>query len=86
MPREEKVGDAFGAEAVVRRTLEAQYGDKIKELSFSKSWYSSAGSKEFWDVEGVLRLKKGKVKQRSFRYQIDPVSGEIMGYQETPVR
>ena len=84
--QEKKITSAFDAEAVVRRSLERQHVDLIKRLDFYKSWYSSSGSKEFWDVEGFLELKKGKSKKRSFRYQVDPESGEIFGYQETPMR
>jgi len=80
--KERKIRDAFQAEEVARRFLETHYGDNIKELSFLKSWYS----REFWDVEGTLVLKKGKVKKKSFRYQIDPDSGEAFGYQEIPMR
>jgi hypothetical protein len=86
MTEEKKVRDAFDAEAAVRRRLEAQYGDQIQELSFTKMWYSTAGSKEFWDVEATLHLKKGKVKQKNIRYQVDPITGDIFGYQETPIR
>jgi len=83
---EKKIRDALDAECAVRRKLEAQYGDQIKELSCTKIWYSTAGSKEFWDVEATLRLKKGKVKQKNIRYQVDPTTGDIFGYQETPIR
>ena len=84
--QEKKITSAFDAEAVVRRSLERQHADAIKTLTFYKSWYSSTGSREFWDVEGFLELKKGKTKKRSFRYQVDPETGEIFGYEETPIR
>ncbi|GAH56361.1 unnamed protein product [marine sediment metagenome] len=86
MAKESKITGAFDAEAVVRRSLERQHADVIKTLTFYKSWYASSGSKEYWDVEGFLELKKGKTKKRSFRYQVDPESGEIFGYEETPIR
>lgn len=84
--QERKVISAFDAEAVVRRSFEKQHADKIKVLNFYKSWYSSSGTKEYWDVEGFLELKKGKTKKRTFRYQVDPATGEVFGYEETPIR
>jgi len=86
MDQEKKVTSAFDAEAVVRRSLERQHPDLIKALNFYKSWYATSGSKEYWDVEGFIEIKKGKPKKRSFRYQVDPVTGEIFGYEETPIR
>lgn len=86
MAKERKINSAFDAETVVRRSLEKQHGDLIKTLNFYKSWYSSSGNKEYWDVEGFLALKKGKTKKRSFRYQVDPETGDIFGYEETPIR
>ena len=84
--QEKKIRSAVDAEAAVRRSLASQHGDLIKRLDFYKCWYSSSGSKEFWDVEGFLELKKGKPKKRSFSYQVDPESGEIFGYRETPIQ
>lgn len=86
MSEERKIRDALDAEAAVRRKLEAQYGDNLCEFLVLKSWYSCSGTREFWDVEGTLRLKKGKVKRKSIRYQVDPMAGDIFGYQETPIR
>lgn len=81
---EKKIADAPAAETVVRRALEAQYGDKLKNLSFRKCWYSSSGEQEFWDVEGTLIRKKGLCRKetKNFRYQIDPDTGNIIGYEE----
>jgi len=81
---EKKIADATAAEMVVRRALETQYGDKLKNLSFRKCWYTSAGTKEFWDVEGTLTRKKGILskERKNFRYQIDPDTGNIVGYDE----
>jgi hypothetical protein len=81
---EKKIADATVAETVVRRQMEAQYGAKLKSVSFRKSWYSAAGTQEFWDVEGTITRKKGFLgtEIRNFRYQIDPNTGNIMGYEE----
>ena len=82
MPEEKKITDAFGAEAAVRWALDTQYRDNIGDLIFSKVWYSSVGSRDFWDVEVILIFKKGKVRHKSLKYQVDPETGKIMGYEE----
>ena len=81
---EKKIADAKAAETVVRRQMEAQYSNKLKNIYFRKSWYSVAGTQEFWDVEGTVIRKKGLMGQemRNFRYQVDPNTGNIMGYEE----
>lgn len=84
--QEKRITNAFDAEGAVRRILERQHIDRIKLLNFYKSWYSASGTHEYWDVEGFLQLKRGKNKKRSFRYQVDPITGEIFGYEETPIR
>jgi len=79
-----KVADSPAAETAVRRALETRYGDKLKSVSFRKCWYSASGRQEFWDVEGTLIRKKGMLSKetRNFRYQIDPDTGNIIGYEE----
>jgi len=81
---EKKVADVNAAEMVVRRTLETRYGNKLKSVSFRKCWYSASGQQEFWDVEGTLERKKGLASKeiRNIRYQVDPITGNIMGYEE----
>ncbi len=39
---------------------------------------------EFWDVEGSLTYRKGvlSVETINFRYQVDPETGNIIGYEE----
>jgi len=85
---QKKAIDATAAEAAVRRMLEGQYGGKIRSLGFGKVWYTAAATREFWEVQGVLIYKKGvfSKERRNFRYQVDPDSGEVMGYEETTVR
>jgi len=81
---EKKVDDVPAAEMVVRRALETRYGDKLKNITFRKCWYSASGEQEYWDVEGTLRRKKGILSKeiRNFRYQVDPEKGSIIGYEE----
>ena len=83
MMMQKRIADATAAEAVVRRVLDDQYGNKLKVLSFRKCWYSAAGKQEFWDVEGTLIRKKGILgsEARNFRYQVDPDTGNIIGYE-----
>ena len=47
------------------------------------------GAQEFWEVEGTVTRKKGLFGRvsRNFRYQINPDTGDIVGYEEiTPVK
>ena len=78
-----KVADAPAAETAVRDALQTQYGNNIKGLTFRKCWYSSAGRQEFWDVEGTFIRKRGILGRdlKSFRYQVDPESGRVIGYE-----
>jgi hypothetical protein len=88
MQQRRKVADAPAAEAAVRDALQIQYGKNLKGLTFRKCWYSSAGRQEFWDIEGSFLVKRGILGRdsRNFRYQVDPDSGRIIGYEIiTPV-
>jgi len=83
-----RITDAPAAEASVREVLEGQYGNNLKSLSFRKCWYSAAGRQEFWDIEGTFVRKTGIFgsETKNFRYQVDPETGRIMGYELiTPV-
>ncbi len=81
---EKKVADVPAAEMLVKRTMENRYGKNLKNISFRKCWYSAAGQQEFMDVEGTVEVKKGLMgkEARNFRYQIDPKSGNIIGYED----
>jgi hypothetical protein len=81
---ERKIADSPAVETAVRRVLETRYGDRLKSVTFRKCWYSASGKQEFWDIEGTLMRKKGVFSKetRNFRYQIDPDSGNIIGYEE----
>jgi len=78
-----KIADATAAETAVRAALESQFAGRLKGISFRKCWYSAAGRQEFWDVEGTLVRKRGLLGQEAqdFRYQVDPESGNIIGYE-----
>jgi hypothetical protein len=86
--QQKNIGDAPAAEGAVRNALHSQYGNKLTRLIFRKCWYASAGRQEFWDVEGSFIEKRGILgrETRGFRYQVDPDSGRILGYELiTPV-
>ena len=83
-----KVPDGSAAETVVRRQMEAQYGAKLRSVTFRKSWYSASGTKEFWEVEGTVEWKKSLLSKdrRNFRFQIAPIQGNIIGKEEIALR
>jgi hypothetical protein len=80
-----KIADAPGAEAAVKEALQQQFGGNLKSVSFRKCWFSAAGRQEFWDVEGTFIQKRGMLGRevKNFRYQVDPDSGRVMGYEMT---
>jgi hypothetical protein len=84
MAQEQRIVDASAAQMAARRHLEAQHGDKLAELKIRKCWYSTGTSKDVWEVEGIAVIKKGLFgkEQRAFKYQIDPASGAIIGFEE----
>jgi len=81
---EKRVTDVPAAEMLVKRAMETRYGKNLKKVSFRKCWYSAAGEQEFLDVEGAVEVKKGFMGKeiRNFRYQIDPKTGNIIGYED----
>jgi hypothetical protein len=82
-PSREIMVDASQAQMAVTKYLERAYMNYLKEVQFTKCWYSHAGSQSFWDVEGFMLTKK-KISGSSelhFRFQVDPTSGEVLGYE-----
>ena len=84
MVEEKRVVDASGAQMAARRHLEGQHGDKLIELKVRKCWYSTGSSRDVWEIEGMAVIKKGMFgkEQRTFKYQIDPTSGAVIGFEE----
>lgn len=84
MTQQERISDASSAQMAARRHLEAQHGDKLVELKVRKCWYSTGANRDVWDVEGLAVIKKGMFskEQRPFKYQIDPASGAVIGFEE----
>ncbi len=78
-----RVEDATIAEFAARRYLESQYPGKPIQLKFSKIWFVGGKGKDVWEVEGVLTMRKaGVMKERkSFRFQIDAETGDVIGFE-----
>ena len=80
----DRVRDAGGAQAAARRYLVAQFGsNKIKDVSFSRSWYMPGAQKDTWEVEGDVVVKKGWFGKEEvhFKFQIDPTTGRVIAYE-----
>jgi hypothetical protein len=75
--------DAAQAQMAVIKYLESAYMDYLKEVHFTKCWYSHVADQSFWDVQGfMLTTKKvGGSNELRFRFQVDPNSGEVLGYE-----
>jgi hypothetical protein len=78
-----RVEDATTAEFAARRYLEAQYPGRTIEVKFSKIWYVGGKAKDVWEVEGVLTVRRAAVmkERKSFRFQIDPETGDVIGFE-----
>ena len=84
MAEGKQVVDASAAQMAARRHLEDQHGNKLIELRVRKCWYTTGASRDVWDIEGTAVIKKGMFgkEQRAFRYQVDPGSGAVIGFEE----
>lgn len=79
-----RIEDAGSAQASARRYLVAQFGaNKIKDVSFTKAWYSTGAQRDIWEVEGDVAVKKGWFGKEylHFKFQIDPESGRVIAYE-----
>ena len=78
-----RVEDATTADFAVRRYLEAQYPGRTIDVKISKIWYVGGTLKDVWEVEGLLSMRKaGILKDRkSFRFQIDAETGDVIGFE-----
>jgi len=83
MSEEIRISDASAAQAAARRHLEAHFGPgRIKEIRFTKTWYSPGKTRDVWEIEGIVVLKKGlfSKEERSFSMQIDPETGRVISF------
>lgn len=81
---EVRVEDAVSAQAAARRFLIAQFGsNKVKDVSFSRAWYTPGAQKDVWEVEGDAVVKKGWFGKEHihFKFQIDPGTGRVIAYE-----
>ena len=81
---EARIRDAFSAQSAVRRHLETQYGAvKIKNIKFTKVWYSTRARMDVWEAEGDITVRKGLIGKEvgHFKFQIDPITGNINGFE-----
>lgn len=81
---EVRVKDAVSAQAAARRFLIAQFGsNKVKDVSFSRAWYTPGAQKDVWEVEGDAVVKKGWFGKEHihFKFQIDPGTGRVIAYE-----
>ncbi|UCH57841.1 MAG: hypothetical protein JSV18_02760 [Candidatus Bathyarchaeota archaeon] len=79
-----RVDDATSAQAVAKRFLVSQFGsNRVKEVTFSRSWYQTGAQKDIWEVEGDVVVKKGWFSKDHihFKFQIDPVTGRVIAFE-----
>jgi hypothetical protein len=78
-----RVEDATTAEFAARRYLESQHPGKAIQVKFSKIWFVGGKGKDVWEVEGILTMRRaGIMKERkSFRFQIDAETGDVIGFE-----
>jgi hypothetical protein len=77
------IDDATAVQAVIRRHLESEHGNKLVEVRLRKCWYSTGVTRDVWEAEGTAVIKKGLLSKepKSFKYQIDPASGAVIGFE-----
>ncbi len=78
-----RVEDAQAAEFAARRYLELQYPGRAIQVKFSKIWFVGGKGKDVWEVEGILSMRKAGVlrDRKSFRFQIDAETGDVIGFE-----
>jgi hypothetical protein len=83
MTEEKGIADATAVQAVIRRHLESEHGNKLVEVRLRKCWFSSGVTRDVWEAEGTAVIKKGLLgkEQQPFKYQIDPASGAVIGFE-----
>ncbi|RLF18786.1 MAG: hypothetical protein DRZ82_07650 [Thermoprotei archaeon] len=72
------------AQQVATSYLKKLYGKmKISQVRFTRIWFTTYGTRDVWEVEGVVILKRGMLSKetRNFRLQLDPLTGRIIGFE-----
>jgi len=81
---EARITDATSAQSAARRHLEAHYGAaKVKNVTFTRCWFSPGSSMEVWEVEGDVEIQMGFLRRdvRHFKYQIEATQGRVVGFE-----
>ncbi len=81
---EQKLEDALSVKLALKNYFQSEHGNKLVNVELRKVWYHGGVEKDIWEAEGDVILKGflWTKKRRSFKYQLDPKSGAIIGYQE----
>jgi hypothetical protein len=64
--------------------LAAQFGsNKVKDVSFSKAWYTAGSQRDIWEVEGDVVVKTGWFSKETFhfKFQVDPATGKVIAFE-----
>ena len=81
---QQKCTDASDVEFALKNHFESKYGKKLLNVKFRSVYYQGGSVRDIWEADGDIILKGflWSKKRQSFRYQVDPKSGKIIGYQE----
>lgn len=81
---DQKLPDALSVELALKNHFHSKYGNKFIDVEFRKVWYQGGSERDLWETEGDVILKRflWLKKRRSIRYQLDPLSGDVIGYQD----
>ncbi|MCD6096434.1 MAG: hypothetical protein J7J99_07755 [Thermoprotei archaeon] len=78
------MADVTLAQQVSINYLRKLYGrTKISQVRFTRIWFTTYGTRDVWEVEGTVVIKRGVLAKetRSFRLQLDPLTGRIIGFE-----
>ena len=81
---EMRISEATSAMRAAHRHLESLYKDKLRDVTVNKAWYRTGTSMDVWEVEGEVVYKRGRLRKnkRHFKYQINPNSGDVIGFEQ----
>ncbi len=81
---EQKLPDALSVELALKNHFCSKYSAKFIDVEFRKIWYQGGSERDLWEAEGEITIKRFLwfKKRRSIRYQLDPLSGDVVGYQD----
>jgi hypothetical protein len=55
----------------------------VKEVNFSKAWYTTGAQRDIWEVEGAVVVKTGWFSKETvhFKFQVDPATGMVIAFE-----